>query len=114
MMDLKDNRNDSALMEYMTEEQKTKLSQAAYKEMYSRITYPVEFREEQKKTIGQLKWGVLIWLLLDLIIVIFSAYNFWGFRLHSSILVALLTSTTAGIIGLLVIVLYWLYPHNKQ
>ena len=113
-MNLSDNSDNCSMLSRLTEEQRAKLDEATFKEMYSRVMHPIEYREEQKKTIGQLKKGVLIWLIIDLLIVIFSAYKIWGFHLHSSILVALLTSTTAGIIGLLVIVLYWLYPHNKQ
>ncbi len=113
-MNLSDKSDNLSMLSRFTEEQRAKLDKASFDEIYSQLTHPVKYREEQKRTISQLKWGVLIWLLIDLLIVVFSAYNFWGFRLHNSILVALLTSTTAGIIGLLVIVLYWLYPHNKQ
>ena len=52
---------------------------------------------------------VIIWLLLMLLFVACAGFGWWGFRLPDNVFIALITSTTASVIGLFHYVGRWLY-----
>lgn len=54
-----------------------------------------------------------IWLILVLFIVVCQGFSIFHFNLHDSVLITLLSTTTANIIGVLVIVITYLFK-NKQ
>src|SRR5438552_2492579 len=50
------------------------------------------------------------WLGLMGYVLLAQGYNFKFFELHDSVLIALVTTTTSGIVGLLVLVVKYLFP----
>lgn len=52
---------------------------------------------------------VLSWLVFVAFCVLSAAYGWWGFSLSPNVLIALITSTTATVIGLFHYVAKWLY-----
>ena len=56
---------------------------------------------------------VIIWLAVVLLIIVFNGYGAWGFSLSDSVVITLIGSTTANILGLLVIVLKYVFSAHK-
>jgi len=56
-------------------------------------------------------WVVIVWLGAMLVLVTLTAI-FEGFKLEASVLIALITTTTLGVIGLMTVVLTYLFPRK--
>jgi hypothetical protein len=76
---------------------------------------------ELRKTIPDKLWSLTIcWLIIVVIILIFSGIDhtafpgFFFFDFDATVLIALITSTTASVIGLFAILLNYLYPNNQK
>ena len=71
--------------------------------------------ETRKELVPFLKWGIVIWLILVLMIVIWSGITLWppSFHLSDTVLVTLLATTTANVIGLVAIMVGF-YFKNKN
>ena len=72
-------------------------------------------REQRKRYAERLFKLVVSWLIAIWLTVIFAGVKFpswlrWSFELSDSILIALITSTTASVLGLFAIVANYLYP----
>lgn len=68
---------------------------------------------EQRKWFSAWIFGVVcIYLLIVLVLLYFTGFSLT--RLSDTVLVALLTTTTANVIGLLVIVARYLFPRNDS
>ena len=65
--------------------------------------------KERKKYAAYIFWLVAGWLASMVTIVIFQGFKFRDFELPTSILMALVTTTTAGILGTLTIVARYLF-----
>lgn len=77
------------------------------------ITHARQDQEDRRKFSRRVFGLALGWLLLVLAIVVFNGFSLWSFSLSDQVLIALLTTTTANIIGTLVIVLNYLFPRPK-
>ena len=53
---------------------------------------------------------IVIWLFIASLFVAFHGFHLWGFELSEKVLIALITSTTANVLGLFYVVAKWLYP----
>lgn len=76
---------------------------------------------ELRKTIPNQLWILTVcWLIAVLVITIFSGIDhdafpgFFFFKFDSTVLIALITSTTASVLGLFTILLNYLYPNNSR
>ena len=77
------------------------------------LKYEREAHNDRRKFSRWIFGLALGWLLLVLAIVVFNGFGLWSFNLSDQVLIALLTTTTANIIGTLVIVLNYLFPKPK-
>jgi len=55
-----------------------------------------------------------IWILFVIIVIFFQGFKFYKFILSDSVIIALLGTTTATIIGLFVIILKDIFPGKKS
>lgn len=53
---------------------------------------------------------IIGWLAVVAIFLAFTGFCFYGFTLSDKVLIALVTSTTANVLGLFYVVAKWLYP----
>jgi hypothetical protein len=51
-----------------------------------------------------------LWLLAVIVLMFFSGFSTWGFHLSDPVLIAVATTTTANIIGTLIVVAKYLFP----
>lgn len=110
-------REEEALQDYDNykniQEQKLVLKEQieAY-EMYAQHQQNENYRKDREQTAKQVKWGTCIWLVFVIITLIIHYLRFDKLGLDNSVLIALVSSTTASVIGMFVIILRWLYPHK--
>ena len=70
--------------------------------------------EERKRYSGKIFWLVTGWLASVLMIVVAEGFGVAiGFKLPNSVLLALVTTTTAGIVGTLTIVVRYLFTRRS-
>lgn len=55
-----------------------------------------------------------VWLVIVLLVVLCQGFGLGHFNLHDSVLITLLSTTTANIIGVLVIVITYLFKNNHK
>ncbi len=55
-----------------------------------------------------------IWLIMVFLIIVCQGFGIAHFNLHDSVLITLLSTTTANIIGVLVIVITYLFKNNHK
>lgn len=70
----------------------------------------IELKEKFSKQIFYLTIG---WLIVVLAIVVFKGYELFGFDLSDNVIMTLIGSTTANILGLLVIILKYVFSPHK-
>lgn len=51
---------------------------------------------------------------MAIFIIIQMILNFWGKTLSDAVLIAILTTTTANVLGIFYIVTHWLYPSERN
>ncbi|MBV7434523.1 hypothetical protein KRX19_05725 [Cardiobacteriaceae bacterium TAE3-ERU3] len=71
----------------------------------------------RKKYIHKLSRLIETWLFFNAILIIFHALDFgWltWFKLSDNVLIVLLTTTTATVLGLFAIAARWLFPNSKN
>lgn len=79
-----------------------------------------ELKESQQNTelrkiyISRNFFLTCIWLTIVLIIILCQGFGVLHFNLHDSVLITLLSTTTANIIGVLVIVITYLFKNNHK
>lgn len=66
-------------------------------------------REQRKSYAFYALWFLIGYMAIVFAILIFSGFNFGGFRLVSSVLIALITTTTASAIGIFAFVMKYLF-----
>lgn len=66
----------------------------------------------RKKYIPKLFWMVVVWLIFVSLIVVFTALG--CLQLSDAVLIALITTTTATVLGIFVIVAKWLFPSQSS
>ena len=81
-------------------------------EMYAQYQHNENYRKASEETAKQVKTGTCIWLVFVIITLILHYFRFEKLGLDNSVLIALVSSTTASVIGMFVIILRWLYPHQ--
>ena len=57
---------------------------------------------------------VISWITAVLVLLFFQGFQIYGFHLSDSVLLGALGSTTANIIGVLIIVIRYLFPSKKS
>lgn len=87
-------------------------SQIEAYEMYAQYQHNENYRKAREETVKQVKLGTCIWLVFVIITLIVHYFRFDQLGLDNSVLIALVSSTTASVIGMFVIILRWLYPHQ--
>lgn len=60
--------------------------------------------------VPKLFWLIVGWLVVASAFLAFAGFGFYGFTLSEKVLIALITSTTANVLGLFYVVAKWLYP----
>lgn len=77
-------------------------------------------RSDEQNIKNRKKYGYLIyylvigWLVILSTILFFHGFNFGGFALPDGVLIALIAGTTVKVIGLLAIIVNYLFPRPKQ
>lgn len=74
------------------------------------LTEQHELHETRLGYVPRLFWLIVAWLAITSIFLAFAGFHSWGFTLSEKILIALITSTTANVLGLFYVVAKWLYP----
>ncbi len=70
--------------------------------------------DERKRYGSRLYWLIVSWLIGLIIIILIQGFDFTRFRLPTSVLLAFNTTTTAGVIGLLALVLKYLFSTSNK
>jgi hypothetical protein len=114
-----------ALIEVVAEKERlseTKSSDLKYVEEVATLTiekFKGELSHESKKRWLKIGFAfllfllVVVWLLVVIIYTGFAGFNFRGFELSDSVLIAFITSTTVSVLGLFHYVAKWLYTANE-
>ena len=92
------------------EEEKDELDTQKLEEEISSLAATRELREFYAKRIFRFLCG---WSLFVALILIFSGFSSWGFKLSDTVLSVLTGSTTVSVLGLVVIILKGLFPKQK-
>lgn len=77
-------------------------------------------RSDEQNIKNRKKYGYLIyylvigWLVILSTILFFHGFNFGGFALPDGVLIALIAGTTVKVIGLLAIIVNYLFPKPNQ
>jgi hypothetical protein len=64
--------------------------------------------------VGRLFWLIVFWLIAVMVYIGFAGFKYRDFSLDNSVLIALITSTTATVLGLFIYVAKWLYPTTQK
>jgi hypothetical protein len=64
----------------------------------------------RKKYCDRIFWLVTVWIALILLILFLSGFQIYKFKLDSSVLITISTTTTISVLGLFAIVAKWLFP----
>jgi hypothetical protein len=59
-------------------------------------------------------WLIVCWLVAAEGIVVLAGFSACGFALSEKVLIVLITSTTANVLGLFYVVAKWLYPSPSE
>lgn len=71
-------------------------------------------REQRKEFAKKIYWLICLWLLGVAALLLLRGWNIWGFYLSETVLIALITTTSANVIGLLAIVILYLFPRKRR
>lgn len=71
-------------------------------------------RTQRKEFAGKIYGLICVWLIGLAILLLLRAWNAWGFYLSDTVLIALITTTSANVIGLLAIVILYLFPRKQK
>lgn len=71
-------------------------------------------RTQRKEFAGKIYGLICLWLIGVAIFLLLRAWNAWGFYLSDAIMIALITTTSANVIGLLAIVILYLFPRKQK
>lgn len=70
-------------------------------------------RQQRKEFAVKIYWLIVCWLGGVAILLFLVGWGGCGFRLSDAVLVALISGTSANVIGLLAIVILYLFPRRK-
>ena len=68
--------------------------------------------KERKTYAGRAFWLVVTWLFLIGIVIFLQGFKICGFDLSSGVLIALIGSTTSGVVGIFLIVTRYLFHYD--
>ena len=71
-------------------------------------------RTQRKEFAGKIYWLICLWLIGVGIFLFLRAWSVCGFYLSDTVLIALITTTSANVIGLLAIVILYLFPRKQK
>ena len=80
----------------------------------ARLIRDQEDHEAKKDFSVRIFWLVLIWFFVVVAITVVHGFNAWDFALADSVLITLLSTTTANVIGMLIIVLNYLFKRRSE
>ncbi|MEK6324322.1 MAG: hypothetical protein AABN33_22005 [Acidobacteriota bacterium] len=69
-----------------------------------------EVHETRLGYVPKLFWLIVGWLVVTTAFLTLTGFNWHDFKLSDKVLIALITSTTANVLGLFYVVAKWLYP----
>jgi hypothetical protein len=67
---------------------------------------------ERKRYAERSFWLLVVWLAFIGVIVFFQGFRFFGFELANSVIITLIGSTTASVVGIFLIVSRYLFAHR--
>ena len=59
-------------------------------------------------------WLVVAWMIGIFVLLFFQGFHFFSFDLSNSVLIAVITGTTATVLGMLVIVAKYIFSHERD
>jgi hypothetical protein len=69
----------------------------------------------ERKKYGTCIFGlVVLWLVAMVTVLVFQGFSFRAFTLSDTVLVAVVTTTTGGVVGLLALVVKYLFPSKAR
>lgn len=71
-------------------------------------------REQRKAYAFYVFWFLVSYMVLVFAVLIFSGFNLWGFSLSNGVLIALITTTTANVIGIFAFVMKYLFNTGSK
>ncbi len=104
----KDSQNIKA--ESATQEQKLDLAEPLSKEEEQDLVHKNDKHELAVKIYKKLFWAICVYIFLVLLLLVGNEHYF---QLKSQVLITLLSTTTANILGVFYIASKWLYETNK-
>lgn len=89
------------------------LADDEHKERVEKLQSLKQDREQRKEFAVKIYRLICCWLCGIAVLLLLRAWNCGGFYLSDSVLIAIITSTSANVIGLLAIVVLYLFPRRK-
>ena len=71
-------------------------------------------REYRRKYSRRVFWVTCAWLVFTALLIVGTGFRNAAFHLSDTVLVATLGSALAGVIGMFLVILNWLYPRDKS
>lgn len=123
-------KNENVIAEILTEKEKVSEALAREKlktkQLENQIVQDDDIHELRKEYVPKLFWMIIGWLFAVALFVFLTAYsadninnpdcriNCARFNLSDNVLIAFITTTTATVIGLFVVVAKWLFPSQEK
>ena len=101
-----------------TEDDKTILEREDLEEKKENVRGLKQDIDERKKYANRIFWLVVTWLAVVVVVLVVDgirwpwAAQYVGFDLPEAVLMALITTTTGGVVGVLLIVARYLFPQR--
>lgn len=71
-------------------------------------------REQRKSYAFYAFWFLVVYMALVFVVLIFGGFKPWGFCLKDGVLIALITTTTANVIGIFAFVMKYLFNTSNH
>lgn len=95
------------------ERQKRKLAEiAGEKALLENLSLKQDI-EARSDYASRIFWLIVVWLFAIFLVLIFEAWELFGFQLSDSVILALIGGTTASVLALFVVVAKYLFPEKK-
>ena len=104
---------DEHKKDYIIEHERKTLAQL-YELKQQELAQHKEIHKWRKNYSSKIFWLVCVWLGCVIVSIFFQGFNFSSFSLTDGVLIAFITTTTASVVGIFLVVANWLFPHNKS
>ena len=72
-----------------------------------------DLRRYRSYFVSRIYLMTILWLLVALGATLITGFQLWNFKLSDTVLVALLTTGMANVIGALIVIVRWLFPEGR-